>query len=102
MYIEISTQRLNADIHRMNSELDQLQGAVTRVYASLERLNSMWDGPANRAFYAQTQMDRMICQEMIMQLKEMTGCMEYARDEYSECREAVNAKIHSMRLSSDT
>ena len=102
MYIEISTQRLNVDIRQMSGELDQLQGAVTRVYNSLEELNGMWEGPANRSFYAQTQIDRMVCEDLLSDLHELVECLEYAKDEYQECREAVNSKIRSMRLSSDT
>lgn len=102
MNIEISTERLDADISKMQENLDNLRNAKDQVYRCLEQLNTMWDGMAKFAFNAQTQKDRMELLGLLNNLNNLIECMEYAKAEYIRCNEDVNSKIASIRLSNDT
>lgn len=102
MNIEISTEHLNSDIGKFQSELDNLTNAMDQVYRCLETLNGMWDGVANALFIAQTRKDHAVTNELIKNLNNLVECMEYARNEYNKCNEDVNSKIASIRLSNDT
>lgn len=102
MNIEISTERLDSDISKMQGELSDLSNAMNQVYSCLESLNSMWEGPANTVFTMQTRTDRVVLQGLIKNLNNLVECMEYAKSEYNKCTEDVNSKIASIRLSGDT
>ena len=102
MNIEISTERLHADIQNMQGQLGTLQQAVRQVYGCLDELNTMWEGPANRAFRTQTSNDHAVCVEMLETIGDLIECMEYAKEQYDMCHDAVNDKINSIWLSEDT
>lgn len=102
MNIEISTQRLDADISKMQDGISDLSNSMNQVYRCLEALNTMWDGSANAAFVNQTRMDQILLTDLIKNLNDLVECMEYARGEYNRCNEDVNYKIAGIRLSNDT
>lgn len=102
MNIEISTDRLDADISKMEDQLNNLVAAKDQVYRCLETLNTMWDGTANTVFMMQTRIDQTVLKGLINNLNNLIECMEYARSEYIKCTEEVNSKISSIRLSNDT
>ena len=62
----------------------------------------MWEGAAHTVFTAQTQVDKGVLEELLRSLNHLIGCLEYAHSEYNKCREDVNDKIASIRLSGDT
>lgn len=102
MNIEISTTRLDADISKIQEQIDNLDNAVLQVYRCLETLNTMWEGPANASFTAQTQLDKIAVESLVATLKHLVACMEFASSEYSRCVEEVNSKIAAIRLENDT
>lgn len=102
MNIEISTDRLDADINKMQENLDSLRMAKDQVYRCLEQLNGMWEGVAKMSFNAQTRIDEMVLMSLLANLSNLIECMEYAKSEYNRCNEDVNSKIASIRLSGDT
>lgn len=102
MNIEISTDRLDADIRKMQENLDNLRNAKDQVYRCLEQLSTMWEGMAQFAFNAQTRVDHMVLMGLLGNLSNLIECMEYAKSEYIRCNEDVNSKIASIRLSNDT
>ncbi len=102
MNIEISTERLDADINKMQENLDNLRMAKDQVYRCLEQLNTMWEGMAKLTFNNQTRVDEMVLMSLLANLNNLIECMEYAKSEYIRCNEDVNSKIASIRLSGDT
>jgi len=102
MNIEISTERLDADINKMQENLDNLRAAKDQVYRCLKQLNTMWDGMAKMTFSMQTRMDEMVLTGLLGNLNNLIECMEYAKSEYVQCNEDVNSKIASIRLSGDS
>lgn len=99
MIIEIDTDRLNADIAQMQAHLEELNAAQERIYGSLETLRSMWQGPAQMAFYSQTRTDRVALQGLMRNLKNLIECMEYAKAEYNRCGDEVQERIAAIWLS---
>lgn len=102
MNIEISTDRLEADINKMQENLDNLRNAKDQVYRCLQQLNSMWEGKAQMVFNNQTRIDEMIMMSLCANINNLIECMQYAKSEYIRCNEDVNSKIASIRLSNDT
>ena len=99
MIIEIDTDRLNADITGMRDHLDALNRAQEQIYGCLENLRAMWQGPAQSAYYIQTQNDQAALQGLMRNVNNLIGCMEYAKSEYDRCGDEVLDKIASIRLS---
>lgn len=99
MNLEISTERLDTDINKLQENLDNLRAAKDQVYRCLEQLNTMWDGIAKMTFQAQTIMDEQVLAGLLANLDNLIACMEYAKSEYNRCNEDVNSKINSIRLS---
>lgn len=102
MNIEISTERLDADINKMQENLENLRNANQQVMRCLEQLNTMWEGKAHLVFTNQTRMDQIILLHLTENIGNLIECMEYAKSEYIRCNEEVNSKIASIRLSNDT
>lgn len=102
MNIEISTDKLSSDIVRMQEHLDGLTKAKEQIYSQLEELSAMWEGPAKKTFALQTLRDQMVLNALLNNLNHLIECMEYAKSQYNRCREDVNSKIASIRLSGDT
>lgn len=102
MNIEISTNNLSSDIVRMRQHHEGLTQAKELIYAQLEELNSMWDGPAKKTFTVQAYRDQLTLNALLNNLNHLIECMEYAKSEYIRCHEDVNRKIASVRLSGDT
>lgn len=98
MIIEIDTDRLNTDITQMREELEALNGAQTQIYRCLDTLRAMWQGPAQAAFYEQTEVDRMVLQRLEQNVNNLIECMEYAKSEYNRCSDEVAEKIAGIRL----
>lgn len=59
----------------------------------------MWQGPAQTAFYLQTQIDQAALMGLMQNLNNLVECMEYAKAEYERCGGEVQEKVAAICLS---
>lgn len=97
-YIEVDTQQLERDKEAMKEQLHQVQKALKKVYAQMEELDAMWDGPANIAFRQQFTNDQEEFEGMCKEIESLIESLTYAKWEYEKCENQVSAAIAAIKI----
>lgn len=98
VFIEVDTQQLERDKEAVKERLQQVQQALKKVYAQVEELDAMWDGPANIVFRQQFASDREEFETMCKEVESLIESLTYAKWEYEKCENQVNAAIAAIRI----
>ena len=98
VFIEVDTQQLERDKEAVKEGLQQVQQALKKVYAQVEELDAMWDGPANIVFRQQFASDREEFETMCKEVESLIESLTYAKWEYEKCENQVNAAIAAIRI----
>lgn len=97
-FIEVDTQQLELDKEAMREQLQQVQKELKKVYAEMEELDAMWDGPANIAFRQQFANDREEFEGICKEIESMIESLTYAKGEYEKCENQVSAAIAAISI----
>ena len=98
VFIEVDTQQLERDKEAVKERLQQVQQALKKVYAQVEELDAMWDGPANIVFRQQFASDREEFEAMCKEVESFIESLTYAKWEYEKCESQVNAAVAAIRI----
>ncbi|SDZ97381.1 WXG100 family type VII secretion target [Oribacterium sp. KHPX15] len=94
--IEISTDRLKADVETLNGNITQLETQMRNMFNSMRDLDRTWEGPAHSQFDAQFSQDLESFEEMIGTLNELNNALKHAADEYDKCESKVYSLVMSI------
>lgn len=94
--IEIETNTLASDINELTSELEVAKKYIQTMASDMTELDAMWDGPANEVFMMQFDHDVQYAEEICGMLKNLIGCMEFAKKQYDSCESEVRSLIASI------
>lgn len=97
-YIEISTTNLESDRARVQQCIRQIEKELSDLVGEVEKLNSMWTGPANAAYNNQVVLDQEKLTELLAALADIAECMAFASEEYVKCENHVADMIAAIRL----
>ena len=97
-FIEVDTQQLERDKEAVKEQLHQVQNALKKVYAQMEELDAMWDGPANIVFRQQFAKDREEFEGMCKEIESLIESLTYAKWEYEKCENQVSAAIAAIKI----
>ena len=96
--VEVDTAQMERDIESVKERLQAVRSALETVYAQMEELDAMWDGPANDAFRKQFASDREEFAAMCKEMDSLVESLTYAKWEYEKCESRVNAAVAAIRV----
>ena len=96
--IEIRTQTLSTNISIIQAQLDAIEADMETMYAAVKHLDTMWDGPANKAFNEQFGYDHADMKELCKTIQKIIDCFTYAKTEYDKCEVEVASIVNSIRI----
>lgn len=96
--IAVNTSRLSQDVEEMEYALRRIENQMDSMFDSVNQLDTMWDGPANDAFYIQFAADYEQMRELCRILRELIECCRFAGTEYISCENAVNGIVNAIRI----
>ena len=92
-YIEINIPSLRSDVDEMRAELIRIRDDMKKMFEAMQALDTMWDGPANRAFQLQFSGDYELMEDMCQTIDSLIAYGENAEKEYTNCENAVATAI---------
>ena len=95
---EINIQSLNADISRIEGNLNFINNNLKAMFDEIAQLDAMWDGSANEAFNVQFKSDYEMMIQVCKNLKALLESMQNARDTYLKCESNVSSEISKIRV----
>lgn len=96
--IEINTSTLAGTVENLENTTSKLEEQVKKMFQTIQDLDQMWDGEANKAFNEQFQQDHKACEEMCQELREMINSFKHAREEYDKCESRVDELVRQLRV----
>lgn len=96
--IAVDTFTLSGDIQELKGALSAVRSQLSDMFSQITELDAMWDGPANAEFNRQFGIDHENAENMCRTVESLIECMEYARDQYNSCENAVNSKVASIQI----
>lgn len=96
--IAVNTDTLAADIGELRTALGEARQALDDMFAQIQELDTMWDGPANEEFNRQFGNDHENAKEMCATVQSLIECMEYAKEEYNNCENQVNGIVSAISV----
>ena len=96
--IEIDTAQLAGTGSNIAGMVGRMRESVQRLYATVDELNTMWDGPANQAFNAQFAQDGAAMTEICKALEGYVQDLNNAKTEYDKCDSDVRSIIDAIRV----
>lgn len=96
--IQIDTTRLGGTGDTIQTAVEQMQGCVQRLYAEMEELDAMWQGPAHNAYAAQFRQDQQAMEQICQALQGYAENLHQAKNEYEDCNHDVRGIIDAIRI----
>lgn len=96
--IQIDTARLGGTGDTIQTAVEQMRGCVQRLYAQMEELDAMWQGPAHGAFATQFRQDQQTMEQICLALQGYAKDLHQARTEYEQCNHDVRGIIDAIRI----
>lgn len=96
--IEINTSTLAGTVENLENTTSKLEEQVKKMFQTIQELDQMWDGEANKAFNEQFQQDHTACEEMCQELRQMINSFKHAREEYDKCENRVDELVRQLRV----
>lgn len=96
--IQIDTARLGSTGDNIQTAAEQMRECVQRLYAEMEELDAMWQGPAHGAFAAQFRQDQQAMEQICQALQGYAQNLNQAKNEYEQCNHDVRGIIDAIRI----
>jgi len=97
-YFSVNTNAVANTASDLEIRIHNVSNNLTKMYSSVQRLNTMWKGQSNQAFNAQFQADYNIMQEMLKGLRDYKNTVEEAKKKYVTCENSVQDLIRNIRV----
>lgn len=94
--IEIDTNRLNSDIQSLRRSLSSARKHIGELQQSMDQLNQMWKGPANREMRLRFQRDHGRLLDLCGLLEELLEVLERIRISYDSCESSVRSTVDAL------
>ncbi len=96
--ISINTDSLAVDIEELNRTLAMARNMLGSMFTEIQELDTMWDGLANEVFNRQFANDYENARGLCTTVQSLVECMQYAREQYSNCENQVNGIVSAIRI----
>ena len=96
--ITVNTDTLAYDIAELTSRLNMARRMLTDMFAQIQELDAMWDGPANNEFNRQFANDHENAKGLCQTVESLINCMEYAKEQYNSCENQVNGIVSAINI----
>lgn len=96
--LEINTDFLAGDIRAMEEQLNQTNRLLHEIYAEVEEMNAMWEGPANQAFCRAFHKDQDRFSQITKGMQEYLQQLQAAGRAYEACEHAASKTVASIRI----
>ena len=96
--ITVNTDTLASDIAELTSRLNMARRMLTDMFAQIQELDAMWDGPANNEFNRQFANDHESAKGLCQTVESLINCMEYAKEQYNSCENQVNGIVSAINI----
>lgn len=96
--IAVELPQLNNGINSIQTKLVEVRHIMKELFASMEQLDAMWDGPANAALMAQFKNDNNNMESVCKSIDHMIESYRNAHKEYVKCESSVQGIINSLKF----
>lgn len=97
-YMEMDTEKLNADIRELEIGTAKMKSSLRKLQEEMEELNGMWKGKANMAFRRQVNLDFGLMSAFLEKLDRLAVCMSYASNEYARCEQEIKSDLNRVQI----
>lgn len=96
--ITVNTDTLASDITELTNRLTMARRMLADMFAQIQELDAMWDGPANNEFNRQFANDHENAKGLCQTVESLIACMEYAKEQYNSCENQVNGIVSAIHI----
>lgn len=96
--LKINTSRLGSDADQVRHHISNMEKQINAMKSGINQLNSMWEGPAKKAFVQAFEDDRVAAVEIIKELKSLNSFENQAKSKYEKCENQVSSLVDSIRI----
>lgn len=96
--IATKTESMEKDINELTTLLSNAEKAMNQMFSEMVALDAMWDGAANEAFNIQFANDYQLSKDMCKTIRDLIGCISFAKTEYVKCEQEVGSIVSSIRI----
>lgn len=97
-YFRVNTNMLSRDSESVRTLIDRVKNDVSEMFNSVEALNGMWTGSANRAFSAKFAAEQKSINDYLNQILKYGGILEKDSDEYNRSEKYAVDLIATLRF----
>ena len=98
MKLEINTDALGRDIDSLKTLSKNLKSDLQQLTASMEALNTSWEGTAKTAYMLQYRLDQSKMQQLCNTLDDYIKTLEYAKTQYQNGDNQVKSAVSQIRI----
>ena len=96
--LDVTPSRMAQKANTMAELTRTLETNLEELRESMTSLNSSWEGPAQQEFAAQFESDYETMKQMCQMIREFQQTFEYAKDEYTKCKQFVADTVAAIRV----
>ena len=97
-YFRVDTGRLSQDAGEIRGYINRVKGNVDEMFASVQALNGMWTGPANKAFTEKFASEKQMIEEYLNEIDRFVTRLENDSSAYSACENRALSMIASVNI----
>ena len=91
--LKVNTDALNSDSNELLTEVNSILSLTSKMYDSVQELNSMWKGKANEAFREQFTKDYAKTKKFLNELRKFSQTLSDDSTEYNSCEANVASYV---------
>lgn len=98
MKLKVDTRKLVGNVEELTNIISGLEADLDEMYAAIDKLDGMWDGPANEVFKKAFDADAQYMLNVVDNLVDLTDCISYAENEYEKANGTVYEIVSSIKI----
>ena len=91
--LKVNTDALNSDSNELLTEVNSILSLTSKMYDSVQELNSMWKGKANEAFREQFTKDYEKTKQFLESLRRFSQTLKDDSTAYVTCEANVSSYV---------
>ena len=96
--IKINTNSLKSDATSIGTSIQNMSRSLSNLKSDMQKLDSMWDGPASETFKAAYNSDISMLNNVISNLKKINNFETTACKKYKSCEQKVGSIVSSIKV----
>lgn len=97
-YFRVDTNSFRSDVEEIREYINTVRNNVNDMFTSVQQLNGMWTGPANKAFTEKFINEKQMIEDYLKEIDGYVNRLESERISYNNCEQRALEMISAIRV----